>query len=229
MDSTANELLPNLLLVYAKVNRTRKISDPLRIQLRELIVNNFAHAGLKGVTEIERKPKPQAPQKPGGKEMRRFVHPDAMKQTPQPAAPLVQIETPETDIDEAALAILATGLGNMAQNDPDAPQGDDLVTDQGEDQETETETTGVPKIPVKNEALGKPNGNESPASESVVNEKKPAAVKPDELVSMKPKAIAERYGLDVLTEYAKGIGVEVRTGASATQIAAAILTKLKAQ
>jgi hypothetical protein len=46
---------------------------------------------------------------------------------------------------------------------------------------------------------------------------------------MKPKAIAEKYGLAPLTELAQKQGIDVRTGASATQIAAAILTKLKAQ
>lgn len=250
------ELLQNLMLVYAKAVRLLPITDPLRVQLRDLILNCFSHDGFAAIRDFEANQVSTQQQRsqtgPRGKEMRRFAHPDAKpaKDKTKPEPVVDQEAEAEVDGDggtarailtaavggnKEALGLVATALGALASNENNteaaqpseqpvpAPEKIVAVTDQPEPEQ------GEPKTPTKIEGLGKPSGNdESPASKS---EQKPKAVAIDldELVSMKPKAIAEKYGLEPLTELAQKEGIEVRTGASATQIAAAILTKLKAQ
>lgn len=259
------ELLQNLMLVYAKAVRMLPITDPLRVQLRDLILNCFSHDGFAAIRDFEANQAPTQQQRsqtgPGGKEMRRFAHPDAKpakdKTKPDPVVDqegdsvegTFEVDKLKADFRKDALGLVATALGALASNENNtqaaqpseqpvpAPETIAAVTDQPVPApETIVAVTdqpvpeqGEPKTPTKVEGLGKPSGNdENPASKSETKTK-PVVFDLDELVSMKPKAIAEKYGLGPLTELAQKQGIEVRTGASATQIAAAILTKLKAQ
>lgn len=246
------ELLQNLMLVYAKAVRQLPITHPLRVQLRDLIVNCFSHDGFAAIRDFEANPTQAQQQKPrtgpGGKEMRRFAHPEAKpakdKTVPDPVVD--QVEGSEANIEQNApvekvaemvndaIGLVATALGGLVikgEGEPENAQPSEQPVPAPEQPVPAPEQPehGKPKVPTKVEGLGKPAGNEeSPASTSEPKTKA-VVIDLDELVSMKPKAIAEKYGLAPLTELALKQGIEVRTGASATQIAAAILTKLKAQ